>query len=207
MFQPPIFKEERQDVLSGAIAKHPLATLVCSSAEGLIANHLPMLFAEAEGVLQAHLSRGNDLIKHYEDGVEALAIFQGPSHYITPSWYPAKQEHGKVVPTYNYMTVHVRGRLTFHEDSEWLLTHLNALTNKQEAGRTEPWKVSDAPEKFVERQLKGIYGLQFEVSEMVGKWKMSQNQPAEARAGVVEGLREDADYNAVETAEAVEGAS
>ncbi|MGJ8529102.1 FMN-binding negative transcriptional regulator [Maritalea sp.] len=196
MYQQPAFEETRQEILFDCIAQHPLAALVCLTADGLAANHLPMVADQQNNLLQAHLSRGNDLNKTLEDGVEALAIFQGPTHYVSASWYPGKKDHGKEVPTYNYMVVHARGRLRFRTEDTWKLEHLNALTNKMEKGRSEPWSVSDAPDDYVARQLKGLYGLELDITELVGKWKVSQNRKPHDKQGVIAGLEEDGDQDA-----------
>jgi len=200
MYQPPAFKETRQDVLLEAIAQNPLATLVCNTEAGITANHLPMIVNLDGSQLHAHLSRGNDLVEQCADGVEALAIFQGPAHYVSAGWYPGKKEHGKEVPTFNYVVVHAHGKLRFKHDADWKLAHLHALTDKMEYGRAEPWSVSDAPADYLDRQLKGLYGLAFEVTELVGKWKMSQNRKDTDRAAVVNGLQSDGDAAAMQAA-------
>lgn len=200
MYQPPAFKEIRKDVLLDAIARHPLATLVCNTNDGLTANHLPMMANEDGKQLHAHLSRGNDLIDQCENGVDALAIFQGPAHYISAGWYPGKNEHGKEVPTFNYVVVHAHGKLRFKHDAKWKLSHLKSLTDKMEYGRETPWSVSDAPAEYLARQLKGLYGLEFEITELVGKWKMSQNRKDVDKLAVVEGLHDDGDQAAIDTA-------
>lgn len=200
MYQPPAFKETRRDVLLEAIAKHPLATLVCNTADGITANHLPMVVDGDKTQLHAHLSRGNELYQQCEDGVEALAIFQGPAAYISADWYPGKQEHGKEVPTYNYVVVHVRGKLHFRHEASWKLHHLKSLTDMMEYGRATPWSLSDAPADYVARQLKGLYGLELEITEMAGKWKMSQNRKDADKLAVAEKLHQEGDATAVDVA-------
>jgi len=140
------------------------------------------------GILKGHLSRANTQWRELTPGVEALAIFSGPHHYISPSWYPSKQEHGKEVPTWNYAVVHAYGTLRLVEDSNWLLSHLESLTNTHEAGFAVPWKVSDAPPEFLDQLMNGIIGLELPIGRLEGKWKVSQNKPDRDRAGVVEGL-------------------
>lgn len=188
MYQPPAFKETRKKVLLDAIAKHPLATLVCNTGEGLVANHLPMVADGDNTQLHSHLSRGNDLYQQCEEGTEVLAIFQGPTAYISADWYPGKKEHGKEVPTYNYVVVHVRGKLHFKHEASWKLHHLKSLTDMMEYGRETPWSLSDAPADYVARQLKGLYGLELEITEMTGKWKMSQNRKDADKLAVADGL-------------------
>lgn len=203
MYQPPAFKETRKDILLDVIRLHPLATLVCNTDAGLTANHLPMVANQEGGQLHAHLSRGNDLLEQCVEEAEALAIFQGPAHYISAGWYPGKKEHGKEVPTYNYVVVHARGNLRFKHDAKWKLAHLKSLTDKMEEGREDPWSVSDAPADYLARQLKGLYGLEFEITDLVGKWKMSQNRQGDDKVAVIEGLHSDGDQAALATAEII----
>jgi transcriptional regulator len=193
MYIPPMFREERSEVLHALIRAHPLATLVTHGANGLTANLVPFILVEGDGgpdILRAHLARGNEQLVDLRQGGEALAVFQGPQAYISPSWYPAKREHGKVVPTWNYIVVQAWGRPRVIEDAEWLLAQIGALTTLQEGGRAEPWSVADAPAPFVEEQLRGITGIELPIDRIEGKWKASQNQPEANRKGVVDGLRE-----------------
>jgi len=131
-------------------------------------------------------------------------VFQGPETYITPSWYAAKREHGKVVPTWNYAIVQARGRLTIRDDPDWLLQQITTMTDMQEAPRPEPWKVSDAPVPFVAAQLKGIVGIEIEITRIEGKWKVSQNRPEADRLGVSAGLRLSQDDASHQMAELVD---
>ncbi|MDQ0394144.1 FMN-binding negative transcriptional regulator [Labrys monachus] len=191
MYQPPHFREENRDVLHALMRAHPLATLVTKAGDSLDANHVPMLLDPgrgSHGVLQAHIARGNDLVARHDPSFEVLAIFQGADAYITPSWYETKRQTGKVVPTWNYVTVHVHGRLTLIEDPAWLRVQIAALTKAHEGARTAPWHVDDAPEAFIQSQIKGIVGLEIEITRLEGKWKVSQNRPDADRAGVVDGL-------------------
>lgn len=203
MYCPPAFREDRVEVLSAAIRAHPLGTLVTAGADGLRANLVPftLVGAEAGLVLRAHLARANDQIADLRAGTPTLAIFQGPHAYVSPGWYATKAEHGRVVPTWNYIAVQVEGTPRIVEDAAWLRAQIDALTDAQEGGRAEPWRVADAPAAFVAGQMKGIVGLEIPVERIAGKWKVSQNQPAANRAGVVTGLRaegEDAMAAAVE---------
>ena len=193
MYRPPLFREDRLDVLHTAISHHPLATLVTAGANGLMANHIPFLInpaGSANGVLRAHLARANDQLVDLRAGAEALVIFQGPETYITPSWYASKAEHGKVVPTWNYVAVHAWGTPTVFDDPAWLRQQIGDLTAKQESVRAQPWAVSDAPDDFVASQIKGIVGLEIPIARIEGKWKVSQNRPQADRKSVVDGLRE-----------------
>ncbi len=175
------------------MASRPLATLVTLGASGLFASHVPMVLEDdgsSFGVLKCHLSRANKQWRDFVPTVEALAIFAGHQHYISPTWYPGTKEHGKEVPTWNYVVVHAYGPLKVIEDSHWLLTNVEKLTNIQEAASPVPWKASDAPADFIASQLKGIVGLELPIRRLEGKWKVSQNRTERDRNGVLEGLAE-----------------
>jgi len=192
MYVPPLFKEDRIDVLHTAMRGAGLATLITNTAAGLIASHVPMLLNPEPapyGTLIGHLARPNPQARGAIG--EALAIFQGPEAYITPSWYATKRETGKVVPTWNYVAIHAYGSVEFFDDRERLRDVVTRLTERQETQRAEPWGVTDAPADFVDMMLKGIVGFVLPITRLEGKWKMSQNRPAEDRAGVVAGLEED----------------
>jgi transcriptional regulator len=207
VYLPQSFREDRPEVLADAMRAHPLAQFITYGAEGLEASPIPMLFEQAEGrqgALLGHLARANGQWKTADPAVEALAIFSGPQHYISPGWYETKRETGKVVPTWNYITIQVRGRLSFHHDAGFLLDVVRRLTERHEAGRASPWAVSDAPEDFVAGQLRAIVGLRMEITSITGKWKMSQNRGAADRAGVVQGLRDEGSLAADDVAGAVE---
>ena len=190
MYNPVAFRVSDPAVLAEAMAAYPLATLVTTGARGIDATHLPMLYRD--GVLRGHVARANPQWQDYTAGTEALAIFTGPQHYITPNWYASKQEHGRVVPTWNYVAVHARGTLTFHHDPEWLRTFVTALTDEHERSGAAPWKVSDAPGEFIDGQLRAIVGVEMAIASLEGKWKLSQNRPEADIEGVVEGLGGDA---------------
>jgi transcriptional regulator len=193
VYTPPLFKEDRIDVLHDAIRRIGLATLITMTADGLIASHVPMLL-DAEpaphGALLGHLARPNPQARGAAAGVHALAIFQGPDAYITPSWYATKRENGKVVPTWNYVTIHAYGPIEFFDDTERLRAIVTRLTEREERVRPEPWAVTDAPADFIDGMLKGIVGFALPIARLEGKWKMSQNRPGQDRAGVIDGLRE-----------------
>lgn len=174
-----------------AIRANPLATLITGGRSGLIANLVPFsLHATASGdVLRAHLAKANGQIADMREHVPAIVMFQGPQAYVSPSWYPTKVEHGKVVPTWNYVVVQVWGTPTLMENKEWLREQLEHLTNVHEGSRSEPWSIDDAPEEFVEALLNGIVGLEIPIERIEGKWKVSQNQCLVNQAGVMEGLR------------------
>ena len=207
MYQPPLFREERVDVMHDLMRAHPFATLVCLEAGALSANHIPLVIhpeLSDKGTLRGHVSKGNPLWREHDPSVEALAIFQGPQHYVTPSWYPSKKAHGKVVPTWNYAVVHAYGTPTIMQEPAWLLAHLNELTNRNETERPVPWEVSDAPDEFVGKQLKGIVGMEIPITRLEGKWKVSQNRDAKDRRGVTRGLVVENDRDAVAMSALVE---
>jgi transcriptional regulator len=193
VYIPPLHQEDRVDVLHDAIRRTGLATLVTLTGAGLIASHVPMLLdpdPAPYGTLLGHLARPNPQARGATPGVQALAIFQGPDAYITPSWYATKRETGKVVPTWNYVTIHAYGPVEFFNDTERLRAIVTRLTEREEAARAEPWAVTDAPADFIDGMLKGIVGFVLPIARLEGKWKMSQNRPAEDRAGVVDGLED-----------------
>ncbi len=192
MYRPPAFREDRPELLHAAIRAHPLATLVTHGPSGLAANLVPFTLVPGENgpdLLRAHLARANPQLGDLRAGGEALVIFQGPQAYVTPSWYPSKREHGKVVPTWNYILVQAHGRPRVIDDADWLRAQIDALTAQQEADRSEPWAVTDAPPDYVAAQLKGIAGVEIAIERIEGKWKASQNQPAANREGIVAALR------------------
>lgn len=192
MYQPPHFQETRQDVLHGLIRAHPLGLLISNGAEGPVANAIPFLL-DAEvpnGRLRAHLAKANPQWRLLADNPlsPVLVVFQGTDAYVTPSWYETKRETGKVVPTWNYAIVQVRGMVRVIEDRGWLAQQISDLTVSQEGAREAPWAVTDAPPTFIQSQIKGIVGLEIEITDISGKWKVSQNRPTADRVGVAEGL-------------------
>jgi transcriptional regulator len=192
MYIPRANQEDRIPVLHKLIEDQPFASLITVGSSGLFASHIPMVLEQngAKGRLQGHISRANTQWQDYTPSVEALAIFSGPQHYITPSWYPEKQETGKVVPTWNYVVVHAYGYLKVIEDGEWLMAHLKKLTHAHEAGFAVPWQVEDAPADYIASMAKGIVGLEIAIERLEGKWKVSQNRSERDRGGVARGLAE-----------------
>lgn len=186
MYMPKHFVETRVEVLHGLMRDYPFATVAANAAGGLVANHLP--FELVDGVLHGHVARGNELAQL--DGAEVLLVFQGPDGYISPNWYPTKQETHREVPTWNYAVVHVHGRLRVIDDASWLRRLLETLTNRHEADQPQPWKITDAPEDHIEKSLRAIVGLEVAIERIEGKFKLNQNHPARNRAGVIAGLRE-----------------
>ena len=209
MYQPPHFREDRLEVMHDLIKANPFATLVSTQAGSLAADHIPLnLHPElsANGTLRGHIAKANPLWKKTDAPFEVLVIFQGPHAYITPSWYPSKQEHGRVVPTWNYVTVHAYGTIVFHDDKAWLSDHVAALTFRNENHRAEPWRVSDAPDDFLAGQMKGIVGIEIVISRLEGKWKVSQNRKEQDRLGAKRGLLNEPGEDAVAISDLIGGA-
>lgn len=192
MYAPSHFREDRIAVLHEAIRAARLATLATFDGAELEASHIPMILDAAEGpqgTLYGHLARANPQWQRGAAGVPALAIFTGPDAYVSPSWYPTKRQTEKVVPTWNYVAVHAYGALEFFDDPERLLAVVTKLTETHEAGRPNPWAVSDAPADYLAGMLKGIIGFRLPITRLEGKWKLSQNRTPEDRAGVIAGLK------------------
>ena len=191
MYNPGHFVESRIDVLHDLVRAHPLATLITLSQGGLVANYIPMLVRQDGsefGALVGHVARANPVWSATDFEVPALACFQGAQAYISPSLYATKQEHGKVVPTWNYVVVQASGTLTIHDDPVWVRAQVTELTQKQEASRAEPWAVDDAPRDYTDMMLRALVGISIPIAMLIGKWKVSQNQVAANQATVVQGL-------------------
>jgi transcriptional regulator len=196
MYQPPHFREDRLAVQHALIRAHPLGLLITAGLAGLQANQVPMLIdsdASENGTLRAHLARANPQLQELASAGECLVVFQGPQRYITPSWYATKLETGKVVPTWNYITVHAWGRPQVIDDAAWLRKQVGELTASNENARSSPWAVDDAPADFIASQLRAIVGIDIPITRIEGKWKVSQNRPAADREGVIAGLRGEGD--------------
>lgn len=194
MYVPAHFNEAGIDVLHRQIRASGLAMLVSMTADGLVASHAPLMLDPSPapyGTLVGHLARANPHARAANPGVQTLVIFNGADGYITPSYYAAKKEHGKVVPTWNYNTIHAYGTLEAFDDPVRLLEVATRLTNIHEAPRAQPWSVNDAPADFVQGMLNGIIGISLQIARLEGKVKMSQNRPAADQAGVIDGLRLD----------------
>ena len=191
MYLPNRFVETRLDVLHTLIEQHPLGTLVTHSADGLAADHIPFEIGPATeaapfGVLRAHVARANPLWRLA--GTQVLAIFQGPSAYVSASLFAEKAISGKVVPTWNYATVHASGALTAIEDRDWLLAFVTRLTDRHEARRAQPWAVDDAPAPYIEAMLRAIIGIEIPITRLEGKWKINQDDSAADRVQIAAGL-------------------
>lgn len=193
MYCPASFREDRLEVLHALMRSHRLATLVTAGEGGLLANLVPFTLvagspAGGPGLLRAHLARANGQVDALRAGTPALVIFQGPQSYVTPSWYATKAETGKVVPTWNFVMVQARGTPHVVDEADWIHAQISELTHSQESPRAEPWHVSDAPEPYIAAQMRAIVGVEIPIERLEGKWKVSQNQPPQNRAGVIEGL-------------------
>ena len=190
MYLPPAFQEDRVEVKHGLIRASPLGLLIRCGDDGPLADLIPFILYADEGergTLRAHVARANPLWKTVEQGA-CLIVFQGPEEYISPSWYESKRLTHKVVPTWNYATVQVRGSARVVEDSAWLRRQLDDLTASQEGRLPAPWKPADAPADFLAATMKGIVGIEIVIEDIVGKWKVSQNRSEADRQGVVDGL-------------------
>ncbi len=199
MYVPAHFAPD-DDAVHELLANHGAADLVTATPDGLVATLLPFLYDRERGTLRGHVARNNDHWRRETVG-DALVIVRGPDSYVTPAWYASKAEHGRVVPTWNYITAHVYGTLTAHDDPQWVGTLVRDLTDHHERRRDHPWSVDDAPAKFVDGQLRAIVGVEVAIKRVEAKFKLSQNRPAADVDGVITGLRQDGD---TATAAAVE---
>lgn len=204
MYLPAAFDQSDAAICAALLQAHPLGLLITQAGPGVdaaapravSANPMPWhLEGAAPGSdtsrwrLVGHVARANPVWRDADPAAEVLVVFQGPQAYVSPGWYPGKREHGKVVPTWNYATVQVRGRLIVHDDPVWLHALVSRLTNHHEAAMPAPWAVDDAPPDYVQQMLAAIVGVEIEVSTVVGKFKLSQNRGRADREGVEQGLR------------------
>lgn len=192
MYQPAHFVETRNEVLQDLMRRHPLALLIHTGTDGLAADPVPLMHdpdgGGAFGCLRGHVARANPLWRDARERPEVLVVFQGPQAYVSPNWYPAKAEHGKVVPTWNYCIVQARGRLQVIEDRDWLLRLVTRLTDRHEQPLPAPWAVADAPRDYIDQMLGAIVGIELPIEQLTGKWKVSQNRSAADRRGTAAGL-------------------
>ena len=192
MYLPTHFEEKRPEVLHELVRTHPLGLLVTLADAGLQANTIPFFLdahpAGGPGVLRAHVARANPLWREARADVEALVVFQGTQAYISPNWYPSKAEHGKVVPTWNYVMVQARGVFRAIDDAAWVHALVSRLTTHHEATQPKPWAVTDAPPEYIATMTRAIVGIEITLSALTGKWKVSQNRSAADRNGVARGL-------------------
>ncbi len=191
MYRPAQFREDRKPILAAAIKELQFASLITFTGQQLLASHIPVLLKGEEGSfrLEGHVARGNPQWKQLDRSIEALALFVGPHSYVSPSWYATKNKHQRVVPTWNYISVHVNGPLSVIDDPQWLLRHVKELTDHNELDRDMPWSIDDAPREFIEQLCGGIVGFSMEVRQMEGTWKMAQHKSKADRMGVIHGLR------------------
>jgi transcriptional regulator len=190
MYTPAINAEHDTHVLHQFIRANSLCALITQSTQGMVASHIPMVLMEDGsefGMLKGHVARANTQWKDIT-APEALGIFTGPQHYISPNWYPEKATHGKEVPTWNYVAVHAYGPIRIVQDADWLLDHLKSLTNQHEAVSPIPWRVEDAPQDFIAKMIHGIVGIEFPITRIEARWKASQNRPDRDIAGITAGL-------------------
>ena len=205
MFMPDHFRVEDVAEMHALMRAHPFAALVSMTPSGLYGTHLPTVLKNegTNGTIECHLARANPHWKDLAKGEEAMMIFQGADGYITPNWYATKAATGKAVPTWNYAIVHAYGRPAIMNDKDWLRRHVTELSDQQERSEAHPWKVSDAPESYVDVMLRGIVGFRFEITRLEGKSKMSQNHETQDRLGVIDGLKARASGDDLEIAETV----
>lgn len=192
MYVPAAYEESKQEVLHALIRAHPLGAWVTLVDGEITVNHIPFVLDAdrgPHGTLVGHVARANPVWKGFSRAVSSVVVFQGAESYISPSWYPSKQVHGKVVPTWNYVTVHARGIPIAIDDELWLMRHVEQLTAIHEATQMLPWRVTDAPADYIGSLLQQIVGIEIPIEALQGKWKISQNRSRTDRQGVVEGLR------------------
>lgn len=192
MYLPAHFSQTDPAALHALMRQYPLATLVTQADGEPVADELPFVL-DAElgphGTLKAHVARANPLWQAHPAQRSVLVVFRGPQAYVSPSWYPGKAEHGRVVPTWNYTLVQASGMLRVVDgDATWLRAQLDALTHLQEAARPQPWSPADAPPDYVARMMSAVVGLEITLTSLVGKFKLSQNHPLASRQGVAQGL-------------------
>lgn len=188
MYCPSYFSENRTESLHEFIQTYPLATIITSNSEGIVADLIPMSFHAVgeKGTLRCHFAKMNAQIERLKSGANFLLIFNGPQSYVSPSFYVTKKIHGKAVPTWNYTMVQVTGDVTVIDDPRWILQQITDLTEQQESGSPEPWKVTDAPEDYILGQLNALVGIEIKIKTIKGKFKVSQNQPSENQKSVEE---------------------
>ncbi len=207
MYIPVHFDVSDTEALHGFIRRHPLATLVIHAGDRLVADHVPLSLRPdlaPRGRLLGHVARANPLWKAVAAGMDCLVVFHGVQHYISPNGYASKAETGKVVPTWNYEVVHVNGRVRSIDDRLWLRSFLEDLTREHEATQPTPWQIGDAPDEYIERMLEAVVGIEVEIASIVGKAKLSQNQPAANRRSLVDALRSTRDPPSMAMADAIE---
>jgi len=196
---PKKFRQEDTNKLIALIKDFPFATLIGSNESGAQVMHLPLLIKNEDGQsysLNGHIAKVNPFWQQIKQGDKVVAVFHGPNCYISPNHYPTKLEHGKAVPTWNYVVVHAEGNIKFHHDKEWLYTHIDELSQQHEQKSEKPWSINDAPEDYIQKMLPAIVGIEISINNIEGQWKLSQNQPAKNQQGVIQGLMDTENPNA-----------
>ncbi len=199
MHIPKKFRQEDTNKLIALIKDFPFATLIGSNESGAQVMHLPLLIKNEDGQsysLNGHIAKVNPFWQQIKQGDKVVAVFHGPNCYISPNHYPTKLEHGKAVPTWNYVVVHAEGNIKFHHDKEWLYTHIDELSQQHEQKSEKPWSINDAPEDYIQKMLPAIVGIEISINNIEGQWKLSQNQPAKNQQGVIQGLMDTENPNA-----------
>jgi transcriptional regulator len=207
MYVPKFHEQSDLGALHALMRSHPLATWVTPGDGELIVNHLPFHVDESHGpygLLRCHVARANSVWQLYSKTVPSIVVFNGPNTYVSPSWYPSRQAHGRVLPTWNYTVVHAHGIPTVVEEPARLIEHLTALTASQESTQAVPWRLTDAPAEFIEQMARNVVGIEIPISRIFGKWKVSQNRSATDREGVVAALRGKNDEESAAIADLVE---
>ena len=190
MHIPKKFQQNDDQKLKAMMREYPFATLITHSELGMEATHLPVVIANTEGKdsIHGHIAKVNNIWQSTKDGSDVLLIFNGPNCYISPNYYPTKKESGKAVPTWNYVAVHVRGKISFIHDEQWIYNMIDALTTEHEYDQKTPWSMSDAPENYIKKMLPAIVGIEITIDSIEGQWKLSQNQPDINKMGILQGL-------------------
>ncbi len=191
MYNPSHFVESRKEVLHDLITHYPLGTLITHAAPGLDANHIPFELDSGDGEfgrLRAHVARQNDVWRAVPSGDEVLVVFRAEDAYVSPNWYPSKHDFHKQVPTWNYRVVHAHGRIIIHDDERYVRGLVARLTRHHEASQPVPWKMGDAPQDYIDSMLQSIVGIEIDITQLVGKFKLSQNREVRDRLGAADAL-------------------
>lgn len=195
MYVNPLHRLTDRETLFALMESHPLGAWVCHGRDGLVANYVPFQLDRSRGpfgTLIGHVSRANSVWRDLASAGPSVVLFQGAQAYITPGWYPGKEEHGEVVPTWNYAVAHAHGVARVVDDRDWVFDMLRRLTEVHEAPRPSPWSISDAPAPFMDKMLRAIVGIEIPINRLEGKLKASQDEAMPDRLGTVRGLREQA---------------
>ena len=209
MYVPARHAQPDPAALHGLMAAFPFAVLVTQGPDGPVADHLPFALDRdrgPHGVLRGHVARANPVWRTLEAGAPCLVVFQGEQAYMSAGWYASKAEHGKVVPTWNYRAVHASGRPRLVSDPAEVLNLLRALTDQQEAAEATPWAVDDAPASYIDAMARAIVAFEIEITDLQGRWKLSQSDTPADRAGVIAGLRQRPSTEAHALADQIEAA-